>query len=102
MDEIRELNAEVVAISIDEPEQSKKLAIKKRFDFSLLSDPDAQVIDKFGLRHPDANPLGEKDIARPATFILDRNGQVVWKILPESWRIRVRPETIIDQLKLIK
>lgn len=96
------MGGEVVAISIDDPQQSKKLAKKQRLDFSLLSDPDAKVIDLFGLRHPDANPMGEADIARPATFILDRKGQVVWKIIPENWRVRIRPETLIDQLKLIE
>jgi peroxiredoxin len=102
MDEIRALDGEVVAISIDTPEQSKKLAIKKRLDFSLLSDPDAKVIDLFGLRHPDANPMGEADIARPATFVVDRDGQIVWKMIPENWRIRIRPQTLIDQLALIE
>ena len=102
MDEIRELDGEVVAISIDAPKDSKKLAIKKRIDFSLLSDPDAQVIGYFGLRHAGANPMGEADIARPATFVLDRTGQIVWKVLPENWRIRVRPETLIEQLSLIE
>jgi peroxiredoxin Q/BCP len=102
MDEIRALDGEVVAISIDTPQQSKKLATKKRLDFSLLSDPDAKVIELFGLRHPEANPFGEADIARPATFILDRNGQVAWKIIPDNWRIRIRPETLIDQLARIE
>ncbi|MBT5925630.1 MAG: redoxin domain-containing protein [Verrucomicrobia bacterium] len=102
MEEIRGLDGEVVAISIDAPKDSKKLAIKQGIDFSLLSDPDAQVIDLFGLRHPDANPMGEADIARPATFILDRSGEIVWKIIPDNWRIRIRPETLIEQLTLIE
>ena len=102
MEEIRALDGEVVAISIDAPEQSKKLAIKKRLDFSLLSDPDGRVIELFGLRHPDANPMGEADIARPATFVLDREGRIAWKIIPDNWRIRIRPQTLIDQLELIE
>ena len=102
MDEIRALESEVLAISIDAPEQSRKLATKKRLSFSLLSDPEAQVIELFGLRHPGANPMGEADIARPATFILDREGNIVWKIIPDNWRIRIRPQTLIDQLGLIE
>jgi len=45
--------------------------------------------------------MGDQDIARPATFVLDREGNIAWKVLPENWRVRVRPETLIEQLEKI-
>ena len=41
------------------------------------------------------------DIARPATFILDREGTIVWRDLTENWRVRVRPERLIEQLRAL-
>lgn len=38
------------------------------------------------------------DIARPAVFVLDREGRVAWRQLTENWRVRVRPEVILEQL----
>ena len=101
IEEIRDLDAEVLAISSDTVEQCDKLARKQRFDIRLLSDPDAELINRFGLQHANANPMNSQDISRPATFVLDRNGQIAWKILPENWRVRVRPETLIEQLQQI-
>ena len=101
IEEIRDLDAEVLAISADSSEENRKLAIKRKFDIRLLSDPDSQVIGRFGLKHPNANPMGNQDIARPATFVLNREGKIVWKILPDNWRVRVRPETLIEQLEQI-
>ena len=41
------------------------------------------------------------DIARPAVFILDRRGVVQWRDVTDNWRVRVRPETILEQLSVI-
>jgi peroxiredoxin len=35
------------------------------------------------------------DIARPAEFLLDRNGTVRWRDLTEDYRVRARPEEIL-------
>ena len=101
IEEIRALDAEVLAISADSVEANRKLAAKQRFDFQLLSDLEGEAIQAFGLRHANANPMGDQDIARPATFVLDREGNIAWKILPDNWRVRVRPETLIEQLQKI-
>ncbi len=101
IEEIKALDAEVLAISVDSVEANRKLAAKQRFDFQLLSDQNGEAIEAFGLRHANANPMGDQDIARPATFVLDREGNITWRILPDNWRVRVRPETLIEQLQKI-
>ena len=68
IEEIRALEAEVLAISVDSVEANRKLAAKQRFDFQLLSDLEGEAIEAFGLRHANANPMGDQDIARPATI----------------------------------
>jgi peroxiredoxin len=101
IEDIRALDAEVLAISVDSVEDNRKLATKQRFGFQLLSDLNGKAIEAFGLKHVSAHPMGDQDIARPATFVVDREGNIAWKVLPENWRVRVRPETLIEQLEKI-
>ena len=89
----------MLAISVDRPEQSRELAEAYDIDYALLSDPDAAVIRSYGLLHPDGGMEG--DIARPAVFVLDREGRIVWRDLTDNWRIRVRPGRILEQLASI-
>lgn len=94
------MDAEIAAVSTDLPAQSLRLSKTRGLEFPLLSDPGLDGIDAFGLRHSGAAMDGG-DIARPAVFILDREGRVVWRHITDNWRVRVRPETILDELRRI-
>ena len=98
--EIKALGAEVLAVSADAPQESRKMAESAELEFSLLSDSEGKALDAFGLRHPGGSIDGG-DIARPAVFIIDREGRVAWRELTDNWRVRVRPETVLEQLKTI-
>jgi len=90
----------VLAISVDPAEESLELSDKLGIEFPLLSDPGASVIDAYGVRHEHGG-IGGVDIARPAVFVLDREGNVAWKDLTENWRVRVRPDEVLKQLALL-
>lgn len=90
---------ELLVISVDPVDVNNKLATDLKLDYPVLSDPDLKAIDAFGVRHPGGG-YG-KDIARPATFVVDRKGVVRWRDLTENYRIRVRPERILDELARI-
>ena len=90
---LEERNTEIIVVSADSVEDNRRLAQKKGFEFHLLSDPEFTVIDRFGLRHINGGLYG--DIARPAVFVADKNGQIKWRHLTDNWRVRVRPETIL-------
>jgi len=70
------------------------------FTFPILSDTELAAIDAFGVRHPGGSIEGG-DIARPADFVLDRDGRVVWRNIPDNWRVRTRPEEILERLRAI-
>ncbi len=93
------MNTEVFAVSVDPIEQNRRLAKKHRIEFSILSDPDLTVIDAFGVRHPGG--FQGKDIARPAVFIIDTTGKVVSKDLTENYRVRIRPDRLLEQLRRV-
>lgn len=99
LNDIHGAGAEVLAISVDPVEASQQLAADLKLAYVLLSDPELKVIDAYGVRHPGGG--GGKDIARPATFILDRDGVVRWRDLTENYRVRVRPERILEELAKI-
>lgn len=47
-------------------------------NFPLLSDPDARVIDAYGLRDPRYAKLRRDGIPSPTTYVIDRSGRVAW------------------------
>jgi peroxiredoxin len=101
IEDFRALEAELLCVSADSPEEGRELARRQRLSLWLLSDERLRVIDSYGVRHAGAGP-GGGDIARPATFVLDREGVVVWRDFTESWRIRVSPERILRELRAIE
>ena len=57
-------------ISVDSPEQNRALIEKLILPYSLLSDPDGDVIKRYGVWDE------EGQIARPAIFAIDGGGVV--------------------------
>ena len=101
IDEIREAGGEVVAISVDPPEVSLEEVVKTYgITFPVLSDARLEAIDAFGVRHAEGSIEGG-DIARPANFVLDREGRITWREISQNWRMRVRPETVLEQLRAV-
>ncbi len=87
----------MLAISVDPVEKNLELSDMLGFEFALLSDPDLEVIDAYGVRHEEGG-IGGVDIARPAVFVLDREGNIAWKNITDNWRVRVRPDEVLKQL----
>ena len=101
MSEFEKHGAAVAAISVDPPERSLELSRTQGLTFALLSDTQGLALDAFGVRHPEGNPIDGKDIARPATFVADREGRIVGRDLTSNWRIRPRPDALVRELERI-
>ncbi len=87
-------HAEVVAISVDSNEESRKLCASRGYTFPLLSDPKAETIRKYGVLHPKGSQEGN-DIARPGEFLVDAAGTIRWVYLAESIISRTHPNTVL-------
>ena len=85
---------EVVAISVDPCEDSKKLCQSQGYTFPFLSDPKAEVIRRYGVLHARAG-MNDQDIARPAEFLVDATGAIRWENLTDDIRIRARAENVL-------
>lgn len=96
----------LVAVSIDDRE--KQLLMIERvaeehgrtLDFPLLSDPEHAVIDRYGLRNE--NDPGGRPIPHPATFVIDRDGRVRWKVVETDYRLRPSNEDILAALEAVQ
>jgi peroxiredoxin len=84
----------VVAISVDSPEESRKLCQSRGYTFPFLSDPQAATIRAYGVLHEHGGEEG-RDIARPAEFLVDPTGTIRWVNLTENLLARLRPETAL-------
>lgn len=84
----------VVAISVDTPAESEKLRESQGYTFPILSDAKDDVIRRWDLVHPHAGVDGA-DIARPAEFLIDSSGKILWVNLTEDYRVRTRPQQVL-------
>jgi peroxiredoxin len=101
LDQFNQYGIRPVGISIDSPEESRKLAQSQGYTFPILSDRNTEAIRRYDLVHAKAGINGE-DIARPAEFLIDKSGQVRWINLTENYWIRARPEQVLEVSKLLK
>ena len=101
LDKFNEAGVRPVAISVDTPEESRKLAQSQGYTFPILSDRNAEVIRRYDLIHAKAGITGN-DIARPAEFLIDSTGTVRWINLTENYWVRARPEQVLEVSKLLK
>jgi glutaredoxin-dependent peroxiredoxin len=98
LSEFHDRGVEILAISVDSPEESQRLCKDKGYGFPFLSDSNAEVIRKYGVLHPGGGEKG-KDIARPAEFLVDSSGAIRWVNLTEDLRVRARPQMVLDTIK---
>ena len=97
MSEFHNRGVEVVAISVDSPAESQKLCQSRGYGFPFLSDPNTEVIRRYGVVHAKAGEDG-KDIARPAEFLVDSTGMIRWVNLTDDIRVRARPEAVLEAI----
>ena len=89
----------VLAISVDEKEDSARMKRELSLTFPLLSDADEAVTKRYGLLHEKGS---DRDIARPANLLLDGNGIIRWAVFTDNIRVRPHPSTVLEQAKALK
>jgi peroxiredoxin len=85
---------DIYALSVDKPEDSRKLAEKiaadgkARFDYRILSDPGSKTIDAYGLRDPAYKGMKIEGVPHPAVYVIDKSGKVAWAKVEEDYKQR--------------
>jgi peroxiredoxin len=75
--ELNRVSATVLGISTDTFFALKAWADAQHLNFPLLSDFNKTVIRQYDVVNPDM--IGLKDIAKRATFVIDRNGTIAYR-----------------------
>lgn len=87
----------LVALSYDSVETLENFHSKEELNYTLLSDPNSEIIDAFGVRNEEMNGRRRFDgIPHPAIFFIDDAGVVEAKLYEESYRDRPETELIIE------
>lgn len=85
-----------MAISSEAVEKGRAWKRENEYPFPLLADEDASVIRAYDAFH--ANESKGRAIARPSTFVLDGEGQVIWSYVGERASDRPKLEEILEHV----
>jgi peroxiredoxin len=86
----------IFAVAVDPVDDNARVVEQLGLGYQILADPELAAVDAYGVRHDDAGP--DHPIARPASFLIDKQGVIRWRDLTENYRYRPRPETILTEI----
>lgn len=119
MPRIRELGADLIAISPETPDHTLTMAEKHKIPIDVLSDPTGEVLknyrlwfrvpqelkelyrDRFGIDLEKYNGPGRWELPVPATYVLDRQGVVRAGVADPDHTVRMEIEEILATLEAI-
>ncbi len=93
---LKSAGGSILAISVDTPAQSAQAARQHEITMPILSDPDLTVIGAYGLIHEKAK--GDQDLAKPANFLIDADGKIVWSWIAQRVQDRADPAEVERQV----
>ena len=120
MPQIKAAGGNLVAVSVENPDNSLKVSRKNELDFTVLSDPNLTTARKFGIvyqmpKETDElykskysldiakhNEMERAELPLSATYVVDRKGEIVYTFLEPDYQKRAEPQTIIETLLKIK
>jgi peroxiredoxin len=93
---MKNLGAEMIAISADAPADGQKVASELNLTYPILSDVYKNYIRQYGVLHP------TEGIARPSMFLVNKEGKIVWKYVGMEASDRPPMDTVLQQIAAVK
>jgi peroxiredoxin len=84
MQALNSLNAQVVAISVNDPWTNKAFSEANKLQFPILSDYNEETVRKFSVFHEDFAGLKGYTVAKRSIFVLDSKGVVRYRWITED------------------
>ena len=95
--DFKKIKTVVLGVSADSVERHKKFSDKYDLPFTLLSDPDKKVLEKYGV-WKEKSMYGRKYMGiERTTFIIDEKGKIQ-KIFPKV-KVKGHVEKVLEELK---
>ena len=97
---------EILAVSVDDRERQQLMVERVREEFgveleyTLLSDPDHAVIDRYGLFN--ADEARGRPVPHPTVVVIDRAGVVRWRFTEVDYRVRPENADIVAALGALR
>jgi peroxiredoxin len=89
----------MASISYDSPQVLSTFMERRGINYTMLSDPKSEIIDRYNLRDPQYQPGSPAyGVPRPIIFILDKSGTVKAKLYEESYRQRPPSSLVVTTL----
>ncbi len=115
-DELKSLNAKLVAISPQTPDASLSTKEKNELEFEVLSDVESKVIKEYGLVFnlddelkpiyksfgidiPKSNGNESFELPMPTIYIVNKNKEIIFSFIDEDYTKRCEPKTILDTIR---
>jgi len=89
--------ADLVAISVDAPSYAWSMAQTTGAKFQILSDADKKTIISYGI----LNAEEHDGIAKPSTFIIDKDGRIRFIYVGANAGDRPEDNALIDEIKKV-
>lgn len=97
-DELSKLGVQVIAISNDGPFANKAFAEKNNLKFPILGDYKSKTIRDYDVLMPHLLHVKDYDAAKRSIFIVDENGEIVYKWVSDNPLIEPNYQEIKDFL----
>ncbi len=112
-DDLKSLNAKLIAVSPQTPDASLSTKEKNELEFEVLSDSNNLIAKEYGLVFSLAlelrpiykdfgidivglNDEDSFDLPMPATFVINKNKEILYAFVDEDYTKRCEPQTILD------
>lgn len=93
----------LAGISYEKPPVNAAFIADNKIGYALLSDPNSEIIDRYGLRDPQYKKGSRAyGVPRPIIFILDRNGVIRAKLYEDNYTKRPPVSLVIETLDQMK
>lgn len=115
-DELNELNAKIIAISPETPDQSLTMQEKHDLKFEVLSDANnivakqyglvfslderlRPIYESFGIDIPASTGNDSYEIPMPATYVVNKKKEIIFSFIDENYKKRCEPQDILDAIR---
>lgn len=115
-EDLNKLNVKVMAISPETPDLSLSMKEKHGLEFEVLSDADYKVEKEYGLVYslaeklrpiyeswgvdiPSSNTNKSYDLPMPATYVVNKNKEIIFSFIDEDYTKRSEPQEILDVIR---
>lgn len=76
----------------------RKLVADEGLELTFLVDPEAEVIDRYGLRNPD-HPPSFGIAPHPAALVIDRDGVIRYKRVDVDYKVRPTAAELVEAVR---